>query len=78
MTAREAARRYSAIVERAAAGFATALLHHWMGHDRSGRPRAVIFWLHSTSSLGLRIGRHWLDEPATSSIPTRWRVAQNP
>jgi len=33
MTAREAARRYSAIVERAAAGFATALLHHWMGHD---------------------------------------------
>jgi hypothetical protein len=34
MTAREAARRYSAIVERAAAGFATALLHHWLGHDR--------------------------------------------
>jgi len=33
MTARKAARRYSAIDERAAAGFATALLHHWLGHD---------------------------------------------
>jgi hypothetical protein len=33
MTAREAARRYGAIVKRAAAGFATALLHHWLGHD---------------------------------------------
>jgi hypothetical protein len=34
MTAHEAARHYGAIVERAAAGFATALLHHWLGHDR--------------------------------------------
>ena len=33
MTAREAARRYSAIDKRAAVGFATALLHHWLGHD---------------------------------------------
>ena len=33
MTAREAARRYSAIDERAPVGFATALLHHWRGHD---------------------------------------------
>jgi hypothetical protein len=37
MTAREAARRY-AIDERAAGGFATALLHHWMGHDRMTWP----------------------------------------
>ena len=33
MTARKAARRYGAIGERATAGFATALLHHWLGHD---------------------------------------------
>jgi hypothetical protein len=33
MTAREAACRYSAIDERAAAGFVTALLHHRLGHD---------------------------------------------
>ena len=33
MTAREAALRYGAIDERAAAGFATAQLHHWRGHD---------------------------------------------
>jgi hypothetical protein len=32
MTAREAARRYGAIDERAAAGFAT-LLHHCVGRD---------------------------------------------
>jgi hypothetical protein len=36
MTAREAARRYSAIDKRAAGGFATALLHHWLGHDPAG------------------------------------------
>jgi hypothetical protein len=36
MTAREAARRYSAIDERAPVGFATALLHHWRGHDHGG------------------------------------------
>jgi hypothetical protein len=34
MTARKAARRYGAIGERAADGFATTLLHHWLGHDR--------------------------------------------
>jgi hypothetical protein len=33
MTAREAARRYGAIVERATVGFATTLLHHHRGHD---------------------------------------------
>ena len=33
MTAREAARRYSASWERVAAGFAITLLHHWLGHD---------------------------------------------
>jgi hypothetical protein len=33
MTAREAAHRYGAIVERAAVGFATALLHHYRGLD---------------------------------------------
>jgi hypothetical protein len=33
MTAREAARRYSASWERATVGFATTLLHHWLGHD---------------------------------------------
>jgi hypothetical protein len=33
MTTREAARRYGAIGERAAAGFATILLHHCVGHD---------------------------------------------
>jgi hypothetical protein len=37
MTARKAIRRYSAIGERAAAGFATALLHHAQGHDRVKR-----------------------------------------
>ena len=35
MTAREAAHRYGATGQRAAVGFATALLHHWLGHDRS-------------------------------------------
>jgi hypothetical protein len=34
MTARKAVRRYSADEKRAAAGFAIALLHHSMGHDR--------------------------------------------
>ncbi len=33
MTAREAAHRYSAMGKRAAVGFATTLLHHWLGHD---------------------------------------------
>ena len=43
MTAREAARRYSAIDKRAAVGFATALLHHWLGHDpKVLRYRSVI------------------------------------
>jgi hypothetical protein len=46
MTAREAARRYSATDERAAAGFATALLHHWLGHDHGRRvasgPKAAV------------------------------------
>jgi hypothetical protein len=33
MTARKAVRRYSAMGKRATAGFATALLHQWLGHD---------------------------------------------
>jgi hypothetical protein len=33
MTAREAARRYSASWQRATVGFATTLLHHYRGHD---------------------------------------------
>ncbi len=36
MTARKAAHRYSAMGKRAAAGFATALLHHCVGHDPPG------------------------------------------
>jgi hypothetical protein len=41
MTAREAARRYSAIDERAAVGFNTTLLHHSGGHDRLPRDIAL-------------------------------------
>jgi hypothetical protein len=33
MTAREAARRYSASWQRATVGFATTLPHHYRGHD---------------------------------------------
>ena len=42
MTAREAAHRYSTMGKRAAVGFATTLLHHWLGHDP--------FWRHAAPS----------------------------
>jgi hypothetical protein len=43
MTARKAARRYGAIDERAAAGFATTLLHHGLGHDQSDQSVCCAF-----------------------------------
>jgi hypothetical protein len=57
MTAREAAHRYSANDERVAVGFATALLHHWLGHDPEGLytkllpfPKSgCVAWLHLTA-----------------------------
>jgi hypothetical protein len=59
MTAREAACRYSAIDERAAAGFVTALLHHRLGHDHiQSRTRPS-----RHQSAGDRYGRRGNIEP---------------